>query len=205
MTDTADFIAPKCNAFAHWLGKTIIKLTGWRVAGGVPTDSKSMLIIAAPHTSNWDLFFLLGAAYSFRLSIQYLIKNSVFLPVIGSVISFLGGLPVDRSQRNNLVTDLANRIKQSEGLALVVPPSGTRRYTDHWKSGFYRIALEADIPIVCGYLDYEKKEAGLGLSFKLTGNMTQDMDRIRAFYEPLKGCYPEKKSRIWLREEETKE
>tara|TARA_R110002073_G_scaffold9980_7_gene49369 strand:- start:2760 stop:3383 length:624 start_codon:yes stop_codon:yes gene_type:complete len=203
MIDADDYPAPKCNAFAHWLGKTIIRISGWRVAGGVP-NSKSMLIIAAPHTSNWDLFFLLGAAYSFRLSIQWLVKDSVFLPVVGSVLTFLGGIPVDRSKNNNLVEDLANRIHNSQGLALVVPPSGTRGFTEYWKSGFYRIALAADVPIVCGYLDYPNKEAGLGLSFHLTGNITEDMDRIRAFYDPFVGKHPKNKSRIRLREEDAK-
>ncbi|MFT7245812.1 MAG: 1-acyl-sn-glycerol-3-phosphate acyltransferase [Candidatus Azotimanducaceae bacterium] len=202
MINVEDFPAPKCNAFAHWLGKTIIRISGWRVAGGVPTDSKSMLIIAAPHTTNWDLFFLLGAAYSFRLSIHWLVKDSLFLPLIGSILSFLGGVPVDRSKNNNLVEDLAARIQASDGLALVVPPSGTRRYTDYWKSGFYRIALAANVPIVCGYLDYARKEAGLGMSFYLSGNMTEDMDKIRAFYEPITGKHPDNKSRIRLREED---
>ena len=200
-----DFVAQKCNGFAYWLGRTIIKVTGWRVAGGVPKDHKSMLIIAAPHTSNWDLFYLLGAAYSFRLSINFLIKKNVFVPVVGQILSFLGGVPVDRSKRNNLVTELATRINESEGTALVVPPAGTRGFTEYWKSGFYRIALEANIPIVCGYLDYEAQEAGLGDSFLLTGNMTEDMDRIRAFYEPKVGRHPDKKSRIRLREEEEAE
>tara|TARA_R110002110_G_scaffold40673_2_gene129938 strand:- start:149 stop:802 length:654 start_codon:yes stop_codon:yes gene_type:complete len=197
----ADFPAPKCNAFAHWLGKTIIRVTGWQVAGQVP-QSKSMIIIAAPHTSNWDLFFLLGAAYSFRLSIQWLMKASVFVPVVGGILRYLGGIPVDRSRRNNLVEDMAKMIEASDGRALVIPPSGTRGYTDHWKSGFYRIALEANIPIVCGYLDYSRKEAGLGLSFHLTGKMTEDMDRIREFYEPMVGRFPDKKSQIRLREED---
>ena len=85
---------------------------------------------------------------------------------------------------------------------MVVPPAGTRKYTDYWKSGFYRIAQEANIPIVCGYLDYTKKEAGLGLSFYLTGNLKEDMDRLREFYEPLNAKYPEKRSRMLLREEE---
>lgn len=201
MIEVDDFPAPKCNAFAHWLGKTIIRVFGWKVAGGVP-NSKSMLIIAAPHTSNWDLFFLLGAAYSFRLSIQWLVKDNLFLPIMRSILSFLGGVPVDRSKNNNLVADLATRIQNSDGLALVVPPSGTRGYTEHWKSGFYRIALAAKVPIVCGYLDYPRKVAGLGLSFQLTGNMTEDMDRIRAFYEPFVGKNPDKKSRIRLREED---
>lgn len=197
-----DYPAQNCNAFAHWLGKTIIKLTGWQVAGGVPQNNKNMIIIAAPHTSNWDLFYLLGAAYSFKLSIQWLMKASVFVPIVGSVMRFLGGIPVDRSQSNNLVRTLAKRINESDGIALVVPPSGTRGYTEYWKSGFYRIALEADIPVVCGYLDYEKREAGLGESFNLTGDLTKDMDRIRLFYQDIAGRHPDNKSRIRLREED---
>jgi 1-acyl-sn-glycerol-3-phosphate acyltransferase len=198
-----DYPARHCNGFAHWLGKTIIRVTGWRVAGAVPKTNKSMIIIAAPHTSNWDLFFLLGAAYSFRLSIQWLMKASVFVPIAGDFLKFLGGIPVDRSQRNNLVSDLAARIRESEGIALVVPPSGTRGYTEYWKSGFYQIALAANIPVVCGYLDYPNKVAGLGEAFELSGDITADMDRIRAFYEPITGRHPEQKSRIRLREEDS--
>lgn len=200
MTLDTNHPAPKCNIFAYWLGRTIMKVAGWKVAGAVP-DSKSMIIIAAPHTSNWDLFFLLGAAYSFRLQIHWLVKDSLFIPVIGQIISFLGGVPVDRSKNTSLVTQLAERINASDGLSLVVPPAGTRRYTDYWKSGFYRIAREANIPIVSGYLDYENKEAGLGLSFYPSGNLIQDMDRLRKFYAPFKAKYPENKSRILLREE----
>lgn len=193
---------PRCNSFAYFIGRFFMKLMGWRVAGG-PAKSKSMIIIAAPHTSNWDAVFLLGAAYSFRLSVKWLVKNNVFVPILGRVVSFLGGVPVDRARAMNMVGNLAKAINESkEGMALVVPPAGTRGYTEHWKSGFYRIALEADIPIVCGYLDYPKKEAGLGLSFKLSGDMKQDMDRIREFYEPIVAKYPKDKSRIVLREEE---
>ena len=202
MSLNTDHPAKRCNGFAYWLGKSIIRVTGWRVAGGVP-QSKSMIIIAAPHTSNWDLFYLLGAAYSFRLSIHFLVKNNLFIPIVGSFLSFLGGIPVNRSKNTNMVSSLAERINGAkEGIALVVPPAGTRRYTEYWKSGFYRIAQEANIPIVCGYLDYAKKEAGLGMSFSLTGDMTADMDRIRAFYAPKTGRFPEKFSRIRLREED---
>lgn len=197
-----DYPARNCNGFAHWLGKTIIKVTGWRVAGAVPKSNKSMIIIAAPHTSNWDLFYLLGAAYSFRLSIQWLMKASVFVPVVGDFLKYLGGIPVDRSQRNNLVSELAKRINESDGIALVVPPAGTRGYTEYWKSGFYQIALAAKIPVVCGYLDYPSKEAGLGEAFDLTGDIKADMDKIREFYESKTGRYPDQKSRIRLREED---
>lgn len=200
MTLDTNHPAPRCNIFAYWLGRGFMKLAGWKVAGGVP-DSKSMIIIAAPHTSNWDLFFLLGAAYSFRLQIHWLVKDTLFIPVLGQILSFLGGVPVDRAKNTNLVSKLAERINASNGLSLVVPPAGTRRYTDYWKSGFYRIAREANIPVVSGYLDYANKEAGLGPSFYLSGNVTEDMDRLRKFYEPLTAKYPEKKSRILLREE----
>ncbi|MFT5211321.1 MAG: 1-acyl-sn-glycerol-3-phosphate acyltransferase [Flavobacterium sp.] len=196
----SDSPAPKCNFFAYYLGKTIIKLSGWKIKGG-PAQSKSMIIIAAPHTTNWDLVYLLGAAYSFRLSIHWLGKSNLFVPLFGSFMRFLGGIPVERSKQNNMVAQLAERINNSDGLAIVVPPAGTRAYTDYWKSGFYRIALEADIPIVCGYLDFPKKEAGLGLSFKLSGNITEDMDKIRDFYADKVGKYPEMKSKIRLKEE----
>lgn len=198
---SADHPAPKCNGFAHFLGRSIIKLTGWRVAGGVPA-SKSMIIIAAPHTTNWDLFFLLGAAYSFGLQIKWLVKSSVFFPIAGAILSFLGGIPVDRSKRNNMVQNLADFMAASKGTCIVIPPSGTRAYTDYWKSGFYRIAMAANVPICCGYLDYDKREAGLGLSFQLSGDMTADMDKIRAFYEDKTGKHPAQKSRIRLREED---
>lgn len=197
----ADHPAPKCNGFAHFLGRSIIRLTGWRVTGGVPA-SKSMIIIAAPHTTNWDLFFLLGAAYSFGLQIKWLVKSNVFFPVVGSILSFLGGIPVDRSTRNNMVKNLADFIANSKGTCIVIPPSGTRAYTEYWKSGFYRIAMAANVPICCGYLDYEQKEAGLGLSFQPSGDIAADMDRIRAFYADKKGKYPDKKSRIRMREED---
>jgi 1-acyl-sn-glycerol-3-phosphate acyltransferase len=163
---------------------------------------RSMLVIAAPHTTNWDAVFLLGAAYSLHLRINWLAKNSLFVPVLGRAIRFFGGIPVERSRSTNLVQRLAEQIIASDGTALVVPPSGTRARTDYWKSGFYHIAMAANIPVVCGFLDYDKKIAGLGLSFFLTGDMSADMDRIREFYSSVAAKYPAQRSRILLREEE---
>lgn len=193
--------AQKCSGFAHYFGRFLIKIFGWRVEGGVP-ESKHMLIIAAPHTSNWDALFLLGAAYSFGIKVNWLVKNSFFVPVLAQMITFFGGVPVDRSRATNMVSRLADQIRNSDGTNLVVPPAGTRSYTEYWKSGFYRIALEANIPVVCGYLDYDRKVAGLGLTFELSGEVKEDMARIREFYELLVGKYPDKKSRILLKEEE---
>ena len=193
--------AQKCSGFAYYFGRFLIKIFGWRVEGGVP-ESKHMLIIAAPHTSNWDALFLLGAAYSFGIRVNWLVKNSFFVPILAQMITYFGGVPVDRSRATNMVSRLADQIRNSDGTNLVVPPAGTRSYTEYWKSGFYRIALEANIPVVCGYLDYDRKVAGLGLTFELSGEVKEDMARIREFYEPLVGKYPDKKSRILLKEEE---
>ena len=192
---------PRCSTLAHWFGRAVIRLFGWRVAGSVPNSNK-MIIIAAPHTSNWDLIFLLGAAYTLHLSINWLGKDVLFRSIAGPIMRFTGGIPVDRSRSNNFVANLVEDINARRSCAIVVPPAGTRRYTDHWKSGFYWMAMGARIPLVCGYLDYEKKEAGLGLSFLPTGDITADMNRIRAFYADIAAKYPEHKSRIRMREED---
>ena len=190
----------RCNPLAQLLGQLVLSVFGWRKAGQVPS-ARNIVIIAAPHTTNWDFIFLLAAAYSFGISVNWLGKDSLFRSPLGSILRFLGGVPVDRSKRNNLVQSLSAQIEHGSGIALVIPPSGTRRKTEHWKSGFYRIAEAAQIPLVCGYLDYQKKEAGLGLAF-LPSDLSQDMNRIREFYEPIVGKYPENKSRIRLSEED---
>lgn len=190
----------RCNPLAQLLGQLVLSVFGWRKAGQVPS-ARNIVIIAAPHTTNWDFIFLLAAAYSFGISVNWLGKDSLFRSPLGPILRFLGGVPVDRSKRNNLVQSLSAQIEHGSGIALVIPPSGTRRKTEHWKSGFYRIAEAAQIPLVCGYLDYQKKEAGLGLAF-LPSDLSQDMNRIREFYEPIVGKYPENKSRIRLREED---
>lgn len=199
--DRTQHNARRCNLFAFLLGKTVMKLSGWKVTGSLP-DSKKMIIIAAPHTSNWDFIFLLGAAYCFRLSINWLGKESMFPPVWGSFLKYLGGVPIDRSKSSNTVQTIADIIRDSTYFTMIIPPAGTRSKTDYWKSGFYQITLTTQIPIVCGYLDYKKKVACLGLSFVPTGNLQEDMDRIRDFYRDINGKHPENTSRIRLKEED---
>ncbi len=196
-----DVTPRQCSAFARLSGNLVLKLFGWHRAGEVPA-SRNMVIIAAPHTSNWDFIFLLAAAYSFGISINWLGKDSLFSSPLGPLLRFTGGIAVDRSKSNNLVQTLTAEIEQGNGVNLVVPPSGTRGYTDYWKSGFYRIAQAAQIPLVCGYLDYEKKEAGLGPAF-LPTEVSTDMERLRGFYGPIAAKFPDRKSRILLKEEES--
>ena len=190
----------RCSVFAYLLGRLVLKIAGWQIAGEAP-KTKNCVIIAAPHTSNWDLILLLAAAYSFRISINYMIKSSVFWWPLGLVLKYLGAIPVDRSKSNNLVKQMVEEIQAGDGINLVVPPSGTRSYTEYWKSGFYHIAKRTEIQLVCGYLDYSKKEAGLGATFMPT-ELTSDMDRLRSFYGPIVARHPEMKSRIKLKEED---
>jgi len=192
--------APRCNIAAHWLGRLVIAASGWRIEGGVPDVSK-FIMIGAPHTSNWDLILLLAAAYSFRLSVNWLGKDTLFRTVLGPILRFVGGIPVDRSKHNDMVASLVADIGRRDSCAIVIPPEGTRSRTEYWKSGFYWIAKGAGIPIVFGYLDYKRKVAGLGPSFMLTGDVAADMDRIRAFYQDIPARYPEKKAPIRLRDE----
>lgn len=190
----------RCNLFAHYLGRFVLWISGWTCKGG-PPPGRDMVIIAAPHTTNWDFIFLLAAAYKFRLSINWLGKNSLFFWPFSYLLRYLGGIPVNRSRSTDMVKRLAEEIRAGQGTILVIPPAGTRGYTEYWKSGFYRIAEAAEIPLVCGYLDYPKKEAGLGHSF-LPGDLIGDMDKLRAFYEPIEGKFPDRKSRIRLRDED---
>ena len=172
---------------------------GWKKAGSLPTH-RNVVVIAAPHTSNWDFIFLIAAAYSFGFSINWLGKDSLFKTPLSPLFRLLGGIPVNRSKPGNLVRTITERIKEDLGVAIVVPPSGTRERTDYWKSGFYRIAQSAKIPIVCGYLDYKKKEAGLGPTFFPT-DLISDMNFLRNFYSKITAKYPSKKSRIRLKDE----
>ena len=197
----SDHDGPKYSYPIYLFGKLFAKITGWRVTGQAPNYSK-MVIIAAPHTTNWDFVYLLMAACVFRLKIHWMGKESLFGPPFGTFMRSLGGIAIARDRRTNVVFQLAEELRKQDRLAIVIPPAGTRRKTDYWKSGFYWIAREAKVPVVCGYLDYEKREAGLGLSFIPSGDASVDMERLRNFYGDKVAKYPHRLSRIRLREED---
>ncbi|MDH5738602.1 MAG: lysophospholipid acyltransferase family protein [Gammaproteobacteria bacterium] len=188
------------SRLARMIGGFVLFLSGWQVKGSVPKNRK-MVIIAAPHTSNWDLIFLLAAAYRLGLSINWIGKKALFVPLLGYVFRWLGGIPVERGKKLDTVGQLVSYINNADQVALVIAPEGTRSFTPMWKSGFYHIAAQAGIPLVCGYLDYERKEAGLGPALPASGNIGSDMEIIRHFYQPITARYPEKKGPICLQEE----
>jgi 1-acyl-sn-glycerol-3-phosphate acyltransferase len=160
------------------------------------------VVIAAPHTSNWDLLFMLAVSYVLGVKPSWLGKRELFRWPLGWVLRRLGGIPVDRGARQGVVGAAVARFAESRRLFLVVPPSGTRARASHWKSGFYHVARGAGVPIVCAYLDYRERVGGVGLVLTPSGDVRADMDCIRAFYASKRGKYPEQATPVRLREEE---
>jgi 1-acyl-sn-glycerol-3-phosphate acyltransferase len=187
--------------FSRGLGALYLRLAGWRIEGRFP-DAAKAVVIAAPHTSNWDLPLMLAIAYGLGIRPAWLGKRELFRWPIGRLMRALGGLPVDRAAPQNLVQQAAERFRTVDRLHLVIPPSGTRSRATHWKSGFYHIARGGRVPIVCAFLDYRRRVGGIGPVLIPSGNVTEDMARIRAFYADIVAKFPEAATPVRLREEE---
>lgn len=183
------------------LATLVLRLFGWQMEGNPPEPDKYVLI-AAPHTSNWDFIFLLACAEYFGVRVSWLGKREMFPKPFKRLLVRLGGIPVERKRAGNLVAELAELFSSRKELCLVVPVEGTRGYVEYWKSGFYHIARAANVPIVMSYLDYPRKKGGFGPAFEPTGDVRADMDRIREFYTGKEGKTPRFTGRIRLREED---
>ncbi len=195
---------PSVGSFARFLSNIYLGVSGWKVEGEVPQVPRAVLI-ANPHTTNWDMPHMLAVAYQMNIRISWMGKHTLFKGMFGPFMEFLGGVPVDRRKANGAVRQVADRINASDGMWLAIPPSGTREARDYWKSGFYHIARTADVPIVCCYLDFPSKTGGIGPLIHPSGDIKADMDKIRAFYADKRGKYPENESRIRLKEEDEPE
>ena len=171
----------------------VLKLKGWRVEGALPAHAHKCVLIAAPHTTNWDLPYTLMAAFVLRLNVYWMGKASIFRPPFGPVMRWLGGIAVRREQSNSLVAASAAALRAADGpVQLIVPPQGTRGKTTQWKTGFYYIAREAGLPILLAYIDYPNKRVGLGPVFEPSGDVERDMQAVKAFYAPLRGRHGER-------------
>jgi 1-acyl-sn-glycerol-3-phosphate acyltransferase len=166
-----------------------LKCIGWQVEGERPNIPKYVMI-AAPHTSNWDFVIALALVFVYRINIQIMMKNTWFFWPLGPVFRWLGAVPIDRAKKNNMVAQSIEAFNRSREMLLMVPPSGTRKKVLYWKTGFYHIAHGAGVPIVMGFLDYRRKRGGIGPVFYPTGNIDQDMRTIRAFYRDIIGKHP---------------
>lgn len=177
------------SAFMHGLAKLLFRLCGWKTEGTVHAPPR-FVVIAAPHTSNWDALVMVTAAYTFRIKMMWFVKAEAFFFPLGAIIRFFGGIPVDRTARNNMVGQAVERFRQSDRLILAVPPEATRKRSAFWKTGFYHIARGAGVPIVLGYLDYQRKVAGLGPAFSPTGDLAADFKVFETFYATVTPKFP---------------
>jgi len=192
--------APISGLIKYWIARIFMMLMGWNVTGELPADKKFVLI-GAPHTSNWDFVLGLSTTAIFRVKPCWLGKDTLFRGLPGILMRALGGIAIDRQHHNGVVGQMATALKQADRLVIMLAPSGTRKKMTYWRSGFYHIAHQANVPIVCGYLDYKKKRAHLGLSLLPTGDVGKDMDRIRDFYKGINAKYPEKSTPVKLLDE----
>ena len=183
------------------LGKTWLKLTGWKYEGNLPSTGKYILI-CEPHTSNWDFIFLLTAMFIDRIKVSWLGKHTLFKKPFGGVMRWLGGIPIDRRSTHGVVEQIADHFAANENLMIALAPSGTRAKRNHWKSGFYHMAHTAKVPLLLGYLDFPSKTVGTGPLVNLSGDFKKDMDILREYYADIRGDHPELESDIILREEQ---
>jgi 1-acyl-sn-glycerol-3-phosphate acyltransferase len=185
----------------QWIGKAFLRIAGWKTDGAPPAH-KRYVIIAAPHTSNWDMPFMLAMAFIHDIPVRWMGKHTLFKAPFGSFFKLLGGIPIVRHRPGGVVGQMVEHFENNESLVLMVPAEGTRSHVDYWKSGFYHIARGANVPVLLSYLDTRKKVGGIGPAIELTGDFGADMDEIREFYAGMQGFRPENIGVIRLREED---
>ncbi|HIW95602.1 MAG TPA: 1-acyl-sn-glycerol-3-phosphate acyltransferase [Candidatus Corynebacterium gallistercoris] len=185
----------------RFIAKTFWALGPWTLKSEEPPHYPS-IYVAAPHTSNWDFILMLAVAWYCRVDMMWMGKKSLFEGWGGPIMRKLHGLPVDRENPKAVVDEIVARVDEAKTAGLVIAPDGSRGKNPYWKSGFYRIAQKTGMPVTLAYVDRPTKTVGLGPTFELTGNVGEDMDRIRAFFADKHGFRPENRVEPRLRMEE---
>ncbi len=180
------FDTPLINTLMRWLSLAMLRLLGWKTEGIRPADPKYVLI-AAPHTSNWDFPYTLMLCFALRLRVYWVGKASLFRWPLGPLARWLGGIAVDRSATKNMVQTTIEAFARQPRLVVIVAPEGTRGRVSHWKTGFYHIAHGAGVPVALAYLDFKRKTGGIGQMFHTSGDIERDMEQIQLFYRGVTG------------------
>ena len=160
-------------------------------------DVKKSVIIQAPHTSNWDFILGIIAAKKIGLKFKFIIKDSWNKPIIGDLLNYLGAIFIDRSKSTGLTQNIAKELKKIDVGHIIFTPEGTRSNVTKWKSGFYHVAYNAQIPISVGYIDYKEKKIGIASVFYPTGEMSKDLEDVRRFYSKVNAKHPNNYHSDW--------
>jgi 1-acyl-sn-glycerol-3-phosphate acyltransferase len=177
------------------IARFILRISGWTITGELPTVKKAVFI-AAPHTSNWDGFWLLVYKTALDVEVHFLAKHTLFWWPLGSILRAMGAIPVDRAVSASTVQQVVDAFSRRDRFWFALSPEGTRKWQPHWKTGFYRIAKAANVPIVLAFMDYRKKRMGIGITLPENRNLVEDLKTIRDFYAPFSGRVPERQGPI---------
>lgn len=176
-----------------FLGKAFLKLSGWKLDVSVPVDKiPKCVLVAAPHTTNWDFFYAVFSMWALGIPMRFFIKDSWTKPWYGFLIKAVGGIGINRAQRSNMVDFAVSVLRNADHLYMLNTPEGSRSWAEKWKTGFFYMAEKAEVPIILAYCDYEKKMAGIGKIIQLEGKSREEvLFEIQEFYKNIKGKYPE--------------
>jgi 1-acyl-sn-glycerol-3-phosphate acyltransferase len=185
------------KSFSQILALALLRAVSWKFTLDLPPTSKYVLV-GAPHTSNWDFVYFLLLKFATGIKFNWIGKESLFRFPVGIVMSRVGGIPVDRSIRNNFVTQIVDLFNQKDQLIIMIAPEGTRSKAQYWKTGFYYIALGASVPVSLGFIDYGTRVIGIGPYFYPTGDIQADFNGIKKFYAGKKGKHPDRQGEVRL-------
>ncbi|WP_237055349.1 1-acyl-sn-glycerol-3-phosphate acyltransferase [Microbulbifer sediminum] len=186
------FNTPIVTPVLRQVAKLLLKLHGWRVvADQSAMKLKKYVLLGAPHTSNWDGYYFILTALKLGVVPQWMGKDKLFRFPLGGTMRWFGGIAVDRSKANNLVQATVDQFNKASSLIVAVPPEGTRGRGERWKTGFYHIARGAGVPVVCGFINFAKKEVGLGPALEMGENLAAELARFKDFYADKIGKFPE--------------
>ena len=177
------------------VAKLFLKLGRWTPVGPLPSAKKAV-VIGAPHTSYWDGYWLLVYKVAYGLDVKFLVKETLFWFPLSLLLKGLGGVPLNRGNANMAVKQAVEAFNSNESYLMGLSPEGTRSKTKGWKTGFYRIAEGAGVPVVFGFFDYANRRLGFGPEMALTGDMQADLVIIRSFYASIEGRRPDKTSPV---------
>ena len=178
----------------QFLGKLVLSIFGWRVKGSISEDfsNQKLVVIVAPHTSNWDGIFGVATVAGLDAKITFIGKHTAFRYGLGAFLRYMGGIPVDRSKPGGIIRDAIDQIKKIDGSLIAMSPEGTRSKVKEWKTGFLRIAKELNTNIIPASLDFAKKEILLGKAFVPSGNNEEDIRALKEYYSVFTAKHPEK-------------
>ena len=168
-----------------------INISGWTIKGMVP-DEERIVIIAAPHTSNWDFVLAMLAIFGLNIKLRWLRKHSIFKPGFKNFFKWLGGIPVYRDNPSNLIDNVVKIVKREKSIVIAMTPEGTRKKVKRWKTGFLRIAKQTQSKILLISIDAPTKSIEIGKIFNPTGNSEDDLAFIQKYYSSFRGINHQK-------------